>query len=136
MPDIFWIQYVLKAQGYRVLDNVLFQDNRISIILEKNGKASIRKRTKNMNIWYIFITNRFTQVNVALVWCPKGDIIGDFMTKPLQGELFRKFRDQIMGVILDQDPGPGKTQQGKAHPGKAQRGNAHPGKGNTKKGKE
>ena len=52
------------------------------------------------------------------------------MTKPLQGAMFRKFRDQIMGVIPEQDPGPGK-----AHPGKAQPGKAHPGKGKPRKGK-
>jgi hypothetical protein len=26
-------------------------------------------------------------------------MIGDFMTKPLQGALFWKFKDQIMGVV-------------------------------------
>jgi hypothetical protein len=36
-------------------------------------------------------------------------MIGYFMTKPLQGALFRKFRDQIMGVVPAQDPGPGKA---------------------------
>jgi hypothetical protein len=36
-------------------------------------------------------------------------MIGDFATKPLQGALFRKFRDQIMGVTPVRDPGPGKT---------------------------
>jgi hypothetical protein len=44
-----------------------------------------------------------------VVWCPPGDIIGDYATKPIQGALFRKFRDQIMGVTPAQDPGPGKT---------------------------
>jgi hypothetical protein len=29
----------MKAQGYEVRDNVLFQDNKSSILLEKNGKA-------------------------------------------------------------------------------------------------
>ena len=58
-------------------------------------------------------------------------MIGDFVTKPLQGALFRKFRHQIMDMILAQDPGPGKSQTGKARPVKAQ-----PGKVNPKKGKE
>ena len=35
-------------------------------------------------------------------------MIGDYITKPLQGDMFRKFRYQIMGVILNADPGPGK----------------------------
>jgi co-chaperonin GroES (HSP10) len=39
-------------------------------------------------------------------------MIGDYATKPLQGALFRKFRDQIMGVTPARDPGPGKTDSG------------------------
>jgi hypothetical protein len=82
--------------------------------LEKNSKALSSKRTKHINIQYFFITDRVKTGNVSLVWCPTGDMIGDFMTKPLQGALFRKFRDQIMGVIPAQDPaGPGKPKPGK-----------------------
>jgi hypothetical protein len=109
MPAIFWTRYFMKAQGYGVKDNVLFQDNKSSIILEKNGKALISKRTKHINIWYFFITDRVKKEEVSALWCPTGDMIGDFATKPLQGALFRKFRDQIMGVTPARDPGPGKT---------------------------
>jgi len=99
----------MEAQGYQVQDNILFQDNKSAILLEKNGKASSSKRTKHVNIRYFFITDRVNKGDVSLVWCPTGDMIGDFMTKPLQGALFRKFRDQIMGVVPAQDPGPGKA---------------------------
>jgi hypothetical protein len=98
MPAICWTSYFMKAQGYGVKDNILFQENNISILLEKNGKASISKRTKHINIWYFFITNRASKEEVSVVSCPTGDMIGDYTTKPLQGALFRKFRDQIMGV--------------------------------------
>ena len=37
-------------------------------------------------------------------------MIGDFFTKPNQGALFVKFRDQIMGVEEARDPGPGKAE--------------------------
>jgi hypothetical protein len=87
----------------------LFQNNKRSILLEKNGKASSRERTKHINIWYFFIINRVKKEEVSVVWCPKGDMIGDFATKPLQGALFHKFRDQIMVVTPARDPGPGKT---------------------------
>ena len=33
------------------------------------------------------------------------------MTKPLEGALFQKFRDQIMGVVPAQDSGPGKAKK-------------------------
>jgi hypothetical protein len=50
MPAICWTHYFMKAQGYDIKDNVLFQDNKSSILLENNGKASSRKRTKHINI--------------------------------------------------------------------------------------
>ena len=75
MPAICWTRYFLEAQGYRISDNVLFQDNTSSILLEKNGKSSSIKRTKHMNIRYFFITNRVIQGDVSLVWCPTGDMI-------------------------------------------------------------
>jgi len=81
----------MEAQGYHVQDNILFQDNKSAILLEKNGKASSSKHTKHINIQYFFITNQVNEGDVSLVWCPTGDMIGDFMTKPLQGALFWKF---------------------------------------------
>jgi hypothetical protein len=112
MPSIFWTRYFVKAQGYGVRDKNLFQDNKSSILLENNGKASSSKRTKHINIRYFFITVRVSKEEVLVVWCPTGDMIGDCATKPLQGALFRKFRDQIMGLTPARDPGPGKTDSG------------------------
>jgi hypothetical protein len=102
----------MKSQGYGVEDNVLFQENKSSILLEKNCKASSSKRKKHINIRYLFITDRVSKEEVTVVWCPTGDMIGDYVTKPLQGALFRKFRNQIMGVTQPRDPGPGKTDGG------------------------
>jgi hypothetical protein len=67
MPAIYWTRYFMKAQGYCVKDNVLFQDNNSSILLENNGKASSSKRTKHINIRYFFITNRVSKEEVSLV---------------------------------------------------------------------
>jgi hypothetical protein len=80
--------------------------------LEKNCKASTSKRTKNINIRYFFITDRVSKEELLVVWCPTGDMIGDYATKPLQGALFWKFRDQIMGVTPARDPGPETTDGG------------------------
>jgi hypothetical protein len=110
MPAVCWTRYFMQGQGYQVKDNVLYQDNKSAILMEKNGKASSSKRTKHINIRYFFITDRIQKGEVSVKWCPTGDMIGDFMTKPLQGALFKKFRDQIMGVVPAQEPGPGKAK--------------------------
>jgi hypothetical protein len=67
---------------------------RVLFFFEKNGKASSSKRTKHINIQYLFITDRVSKEEVLREWCPTGDMIEDYATKPLQGALFRKFRDQ------------------------------------------
>ena len=108
MQPICWTRYFLEAQGYCVDDNILYQDNKSSILLETNGTASSGKRTKHINIRYFFITDRVKKGDVSLVCFPTGNMIADYATKPLQGSLFKKFRDQIMGVILTIGPGPGK----------------------------
>jgi len=89
----------MEAQGYEVHDSVLYQDNKSAMLLEKNGKASSSKRTKHINIRYYFITDRVSRGELNLEWCPTLEMIGDYMTKPLQGALFRKFRNLIMGVV-------------------------------------
>ena len=109
MPAMCWTRYFMEAQGYDVTENIGFQDSKSAILLEKNGKASSTKRTKHINIRYYFITDRVRNGELTIQWCPAGDMIGDFMTKALQGALFKKFRDQIMGAIPVQMPGPGKV---------------------------
>ena len=86
-------------------DNILYQDNKSSILLETNGKASSGKRTKHINIRYFFITDLVKKGDVSVVWFPTGDMIADYATKPLQGSIFKKFKDQIMGVIPTIGPG-------------------------------
>ena len=38
---------------------------------------------------------------VKVVYCPTGNMAADMFTKPLQGRLFKKFRDEIMNVQKD-----------------------------------
>ena len=113
MPAICWTRYFVQAQGWDVQENILYQDNKSAILLEKNGKASSSKRTKHINIRYYFVTDRVGQKELTIEWCPTGDMVADFMTKPTQGATFRKFRDQIMGVVEVQLPGPGKDTKKK-----------------------
>ena len=104
MPAVCWTRYFLEAQGYGVKETIVYQDNKSAILLEKNGKASSTKRTKHINIRYFFITDRINKKELKVEWCPTADMTGDFMTKPTQGSLFRKFRDLIMGVVPVQEP--------------------------------
>ena len=113
MPMVLWTRLYLEGQDYGVTENIVFQDNQTAILLEKNGKRSSGKRTKHINMRYFFITDRVAKGDVSLKWCPTGDMTGYFWTKPNQGALFIQFRDLIMGVRPQPDPGPGKHKEPK-----------------------
>jgi hypothetical protein len=97
MPLVIWTRNFLMAQGFEIHDNVVFQDNQSAMLLEKNGRASSGRRTRHINIRYFFVTDRVQNGEVRIDYCPTGEMVADFFTKPLQGSLFRKLR----GVILN-----------------------------------
>jgi hypothetical protein len=98
MDQVLWTKYFLEAQGYEVRDNTVYQDNQSTMLLEKNGRGSSSKRTRHINVRYFFVTDRIKSGEVNVEYCPTGDMVGDFFTKPLQGTHFRRLRDVIMNV--------------------------------------
>ena len=102
LPQILWTRYFLEAQGYGVDDSIVYQDNQSAILLTKNGRGSSSKRTCHINIRYFFVADQIANKEVKVEYCPTGDMIADYFTKPLQGSLFKRFRDFIMNA----DPSP------------------------------
>ena len=78
-------------------ENILYQDNKSTILLQENGKRSSSQRTLALNIRYFFLTDQIEKGNLKVKYCPTGDMIADYLSKPLQGAQFQKFRSQIMG---------------------------------------
>jgi hypothetical protein len=97
MPQALWTLYFLEAQGYKIDNNILYQDNKSSILLETNGRASSGQRTRHMNVRYFFIADRVKSKEIRIEYCPTGIMLADYFTKPLQGLIFRQLRDMIMG---------------------------------------
>jgi hypothetical protein len=104
MPIMLWTCYFLLSQGYGIVENLLLQDNKSSILLEQNGKALSGKRTKHINIQYLPITDRVNMKEISIEWCPTKKMVADFMTEPLQGNHFRHLRDYIMGRVRCMKP--------------------------------
>ena len=122
MPEVLWTRQFLQEQGYAVKENIVYQDNQAAILLEKNGKLSSGKRTKHINTRYFFVTDRIEKGDLTVEWCPTEDMTGDFFTKPLQGALFRRFRDLIMGVTVHPDPRGAKLKKKKSEHKKTSKG--------------
>ncbi len=97
--QILWTRLFMLAQGIKVTDNILYQDNKSAILLEMNGWASSSKQTKHIKIWYCYIADCIAKGDLSVVWCPTNKMIADFLTKPLQGKVFQQFRDVLMGAV-------------------------------------
>jgi hypothetical protein len=110
MPQVLWTCYFLKAQGYDVSNSIVYQDNQSTMLLKKNGCGSSSKWIQHIHICYFFVADRITAGEFKVEYCPMGNMLADFFTKPLQGSSFRKFREQILN--LKSDPAP---QIGTAH---------------------
>ena len=93
---ILWTKLFLEEQGYKVDSNILYQDNKSTILLEKNGKQSSSQRTRAMNICNFFITDQSKRGNVEIEYCPTKIMVANYMTKLLQGALFKIFKKEIM----------------------------------------
>ena len=99
LPFHIWVKNFLEHQGYTVENNVVFQDNQSAIRLEKNGRNSCTGNSRHIDIKYFFVKDRVDKGEFRIEYCGTEDMIADFFTKFLQGRLFRKFRDFIMGYV-------------------------------------
>ena len=52
IPYNLWAIMFLEAQGYKLRDNVLFQDNQSSRLIEKNGRNSCTGNSRHINVRY------------------------------------------------------------------------------------
>ena len=102
LPEVLWTRQFLEEQGWLDSATAVYQDNTSSILLERNGQTSSTKCTKHMNIWYFYITEQIRKKAIHDTHCPMEEMVGDFFTKPLQGSLFIKMRNYIMG---NEEPG-------------------------------
>ncbi|KAG7353002.1 reverse transcriptase RNA-dependent DNA polymerase [Nitzschia inconspicua] len=107
MSIILWTRHFLEAQGYTVRENVVYQDNESAMLLEKNGRRSSTKRTRHLDVRYFFVTDNIHRGKMSIEYCPTGDMVADYFTKPLQGSQFRKMLKQILNIddsLIDSSP--------------------------------
>ena len=87
----------LAAQGYELELNFLEQDNKSTMKLEKNGHMSAGQKSRHIDTRYFWIKDRIEANKISIRHCPTLAVLADFFTKPLQGHLFRRFCNVIMG---------------------------------------
>lgn len=93
--EIIETRNFLICQGYPMGEATLFQDNMSTIAMIKNGRSN-SDRTRHINIRYFFIKDRVDAGEITIKHKPTADMIADILTKPLQGDLFRRLRAELL----------------------------------------
>jgi hypothetical protein len=65
--------------------------------IEKNGSKSCSKRSRHIDMRYVFIIDRLESEKIDVIFCPTEHMVADFFTKPLQGKLFHYLKAIVMG---------------------------------------
>jgi hypothetical protein len=74
------------------------QDNQSGITVMTTGQSK-SGRSKHITLRYLFIKDRIENGEIELIYTPTDEMVADILTKPLQGSLFYKLRDWLMGVV-------------------------------------
>jgi hypothetical protein len=86
----------MREQGVQDLEvPVVYQDNTstISLVVEGGGKP----RTKHMRVRQNLVKEKVDKKEVKITYVPTKSMIADVLTKPLQGDVFGKLTEAIMG---------------------------------------
>ena len=69
LPQMLWMKKFLGDQGVDMKETILY-----------NGKQSSMKRTKHMDIWYFYVTERVENKTLMVKYCPMEDMIAAYFT--------------------------------------------------------
>ena len=97
LPYNIWVFLFMLSQGYDIKQKILFKDNQSAINMEKNGKKSCTGNSRHIYIRYFFSQENIESKKMSIAYCSTVHILADFFTKSLQGALFAKFCDVIIG---------------------------------------
>ena len=93
-----WTSHFLKMQGFAMSGTIIKQDNKSAMLLEVKGRSSAGKRMRHMDIRFFFINDLVSKGVVSIQHCGTQEMLADIFTKPLQGQLFKKFRRSVLGL--------------------------------------
>ena len=101
LPKCTWFRYFRLAQGEEESEDILMQDNKSAIVLQKNYPYSSRKGSKHIHVRYFFAVDKINNRELKIIYCPTEKMVADYNSKPLQGKLFEELRNKIMGIDLN-----------------------------------
>ena len=100
---MMWCKYYIWTQRYTIKKNILYQDNKSTILLAKNSRMSAGKNMKHIKNSFFLITDKIAQEELKIQHTGTEEMRADMNTDPRQGVKFRVTRAQVMGIEVEYD---------------------------------
>ena len=100
LPYTIWASHFLKAQGYKLIRNIFYQDNTSAIKMLKNGKESCGSKSRHIHTRYFLTKDVIKREEMEIQYCPTEQMIADFYTNPIQGKQLYKLRNIRLVIII------------------------------------
>ena len=94
---VLWMRNFLLYQGYQPQPAKIFQDNKSTITMAEKGRSTSDK-TRHINIRYFFVKHYMDSNELKIEYLPTEEMVADVLTKPLQGDLFKRMRNKLLNV--------------------------------------
>ena len=78
---MMWCKYFMEAQGYSIDNNILYQDNKSTILLAKSGRMSAGKNSKHIKNSFFLITDKVAQGDLEIQYKGTDKMWADMNTK-------------------------------------------------------
>ena len=93
--QVLWTRNFLLLQGHKMRPAKIYQDNMSTIALADKGRST-SERTRHINVRYFFTKDKVESGELMIEYLPTEEMVADLLTKPLQGELFRRLRSKLL----------------------------------------
>ena len=98
VSHLMWTKHFLEAQGYECKQTILHQDNTVQCCWRRMAEKVQANGQDTLTFVIFYITDKVRNGDFKIKHCPTDDVIADFMTKPLMGVKFKKFRKWILNL--------------------------------------
>ena len=98
IAKVMWTKKFIECEGFPIKLNIVHQDNTSAIKLSENGRGSSEKRTRHFDIRLFYVMDLIERNEVTIKYCPSGEMITDYLSKPLVGGKFKLLRRCLMNL--------------------------------------
>ena len=98
ISKVIWTKKFIEEQGFKTKLCIMHQYNASTIKLVKNGRRSVRKRSRHFDMQLFYAKDYVDRKEVSIQYCPTEEMLADYMSKPLVGAGFKRNRQRIMNA--------------------------------------